>query len=183
MRATTNQLTALELVLLGLLQQPMHAYEMWQHFAPTAPLGLIWHLKQSHLYALLGRLEDLGYVSATVAVAGARPPRRILRLTAAGGAALDGWLATPVAHGRDIRQEFLAKLYFAAQRDPVAARRLIAAQEAATRAWQAEVQRQIAAASPFGRLVLDYRLGQLTATLAWLATCATALAQSPAIFP
>jgi PadR family transcriptional regulator AphA len=182
-RATTSKLTPLEYVLLGLLQQPMHAYEMWQRFAPTAPLGLIWHLKQSHLYALLARLEALGFASATVETVGARPPRRVLRLTAAGRLALDGWLATPVNHGRDIRQEFLAKLYFAAQRDPADARRLIAAQEAATRAWYADVQGQMADAAPFARLVLDYRLGQISATLTWLAACAATLTESPANLP
>ncbi|SRR5579875_3811506 len=174
--APKTQLTALELVALGLVQQPAHAYELFQHFSPDLPLGMIWHLKQSHLYALLARLEQLGYLAATVEPQGARPPRRVLRLTDAGRATLEAWLAAPVAHGRDMRQEFLAKLYFAAQRGPEAARALVARQEAATREWRADMQAQLDnAAQPYSRLVLRYRLGQIDAILTWLAECAATL--------
>jgi PadR family transcriptional regulator AphA len=170
---TTTSLTALEYVMLALVQQPTHAYEMFRQFESNLPLGMIWHLKQSHLYALLTRLEQMGYVAATVESQGTRPPRRVLRLTEAGRAALESWLATPVAHGRDIRQEFLAKLYFAAQRGPEIARALVAAQETVTRAWRTEVQSQFdATTQPYAQLVLRYRLGQIDATLAWLAECA-----------
>jgi PadR family transcriptional regulator, regulatory protein AphA len=181
---TTASLAALEYVMLGLVQQPTHAYEMFRQFGPALPLGMIWHLKQSHLYALLARLEQMGYVTATVESQGARPPRRVLRLTEAGRAALESWLATPVAHGRDIRQEFLAKLYFTVQRGPEVARALVTAQEAVTRTWRDEAQAQFdVATQPYAQLVLRYRLGQIDATFTWLAECATTIIQSASIFP
>ena len=41
-----------------------------------------------------------------------------MTLTPDGLAAFDRWVASPVAHGRDFRLEFLAKLYFAMQSRP-----------------------------------------------------------------
>ena len=56
----------LEHALLGLLRaQPMHAYEMHQQLLRAEALGLVWHLKQGHLYALLANLEVPGYVRST----------------------------------------------------------------------------------------------------------------------
>lgn len=181
-RAATPQLTALEYVVLGLIHHPTHAYEMFQHFNQNLPLGMLWHLKQSHLYAVLTQLERVGYVAATVTSQGTRPPRRILRLTDLGRTALETWLTTPVEHGRNIRQEFLAKLYFTAQRGPESASALVAAQAIATRSWHDEVQTQLdAAAQPYRQLVLRYRLGQLDATLTWLEECAAVIHTTPLI--
>src|SRR5919199_4108737 len=134
---------ALEHALLGLLrEQPMHAYQMYQRLAQPEDLGLVWHLKQSQLYALLARLEDAGYIAATVEPQGSRPPRRMLHLTASGAAALDTWLHTPVAHGREFRQEFMAKLFFARQDGPLAVAQLIADQREACLHWLAGLHTQ-----------------------------------------
>lgn len=104
----------LEYALLGFIQsEPTHAYEIHQRLEQTEMLGLVWRLKQHQLYALLERLEGEGYVAATVEPQDNRPPRRMLHLTPSGAAAFRQWLTTPVAHGRDLRQEFMAKLYFA----------------------------------------------------------------------
>src|SRR5262252_750744 len=109
----------LEHALLGLLRaQPMHAYEMHQQLLRAEALGLVWHLKQAHLYALLAKLETAGYVGSTTESQGTRPPRKILHLTPAGAVAFADWVTTPVAHGRDLRLEFLAKLFFAAREGP-----------------------------------------------------------------
>jgi hypothetical protein len=73
---------AMEHALLGFLaRRPMHAYEMHQTLMESRELGLIWHLKQSQLYALLTRLEDAGYVTTVTEPQGTRPPRKISRLT------------------------------------------------------------------------------------------------------
>src|SRR3712207_428899 len=104
----------LEHALLGFLwQRPMHAYEIHQMLKEARALGLIWHLKQSQLYALLARLEEEGYITSITEPQGTRPPRRVMHLTSQGREAFQRWLVEPVAHGRDFRQEFLAKLFFA----------------------------------------------------------------------
>ena len=170
---------ALEHALLGLLrEQPMHAYQMYQRLAQAEDLGLVWHLKQSQLYALLARLEDAGYIAATVEPQGSRPPRRMLHLTASGAAALDTWLHTPVAHGREFRQEFMAKLFFAGQDDPPAVGQLIADQRAACRCWLADLHTQadrVGDEGSFAWLVLQFRIANLEAILRWLDICTATL--------
>src|SRR5215203_4499784 len=121
----------LEHALLGFLrQQGMHAYEIHQTLLRAEALGLVLHLKQSLVYVMLERLEAEGYVTVSLEPQGSRPPRKVLHLTAAGLKAFDIWLIAPVAHGRDFRLEFLAKLYFASQDDPATASTLILHQQA-----------------------------------------------------
>jgi PadR family transcriptional regulator, regulatory protein AphA len=171
----------LEHALLGLVRhQPMHAYEMHQQLLHAEALGLVWHLKQGHLYALLARLEAAGYLAGVTEPQGTRPPRKILHLTPAGEAAFARWLQRPVAHGRDFRLEFLAKLYFAAEEGPTTVRRLIATQRTACQVWLDDVHAQaqtIGADRPYDRLVLRFRIGQIEAILPWLDECEEALAQ------
>jgi DNA-binding PadR family transcriptional regulator len=171
----------LEPALLGLLQtQPRHAYELHQALQKTEPLAIVWRLKQGNLYALLAKLEEAGYVASTLERHGARPPRKILRLTDRGREAFARWLVSPVEHGRDFRLEFLAKLSFAAQQGAATTSALIAAQRADCVAWVADLDQQIQAVAPeqpFARLVLQFRLNQLEAILTWLDTCERALVQ------
>ena len=174
----------LELALLGLLQtHPRHAYELHQVLQQSEVLGSVWHLKQGHLYALLTKLEEMGYVASTLEPQGTRPPRKMLHLTPAGQEVFAHWLASPVAHGRDFRLEFLAKLYFAAQEGATVLSTLITRQRAACQTWVADLDRQVndvPATRPFERLVLQFRASQLEAVLSWLDSCERALAfQSP----
>ena len=178
-RAAKKPSLALEHALLGLLaQQPMHAYEMYQRLVQTEALGLVWHLKQSHLYALLARLEEDNYITGTTEPQGTRPPKRVLRLTAHGKAAFEAWVEAPVAHGRDFRLEFLAKLFFAAEASPRAAATLIDRQRGVCRGWLDDLGRKEEAIDrerPYEWLVVQFRRGQIEAILGWLETCATTL--------
>lgn len=165
---------AMEHALLGLLvQHPMHAYEMHQSLKDAHAIGLVWHLKQSQLYALLARLEDAGYITTTTELQGMRPPRKIMHLTPDGQDAFQRWLRTPVAHGRDFRQEFLAKLYFAQQDDPGTITDLAENQRLACQDWFVELERKAAAVETrsYDWLVLQFRIGQVQAIVTWLDTC------------
>ena len=166
----------LEYALLGFLRRrPMHAYEIHQTLLRAEALGLVWHLKQSLVYLMLDRLEEADYVSATLEPQGSRPPRKILQLTPSGQAAFARWLVAPVAHGRDFRLEFLAKLYFARQEDPAAATALLAAQRPVCQAWLADLEAQAAplsGARDYDWLVMQFRIGQIEAIVAWLDICA-----------
>ena len=164
----------LEHALLGLLaQRPMHAYEMYQTLKEAHALGLIWRLKQSQLYALLARLEEAGYVAAVTELQGTRPPRKILHLTSRGHDAFQRWLETPVAHGREFRQEFLAKLYFAQQDGPETVAALAERQRRTCQEWLGELEEGTAQIEAHGYdwLVLQFRIGQVQAILQWLDTC------------
>ena len=165
----------LEHALLGFVRErPRHAYEIHQQLEQAEALGLVWHLKQSQLYALIGKLEEEGYLNATVVQQGARAPRKLLALTPRGAAAFDHWLHAPVTHGRDIRQEFLAKLYFIRQEGPEAIRTLLDRQRDVCRNAIDDVASQRAVLADervYEDLVLQFRVGQLNAVLDWLDVC------------
>jgi PadR family transcriptional regulator AphA len=179
-----KQPLTIEHALLGFLrQQPMHAYEIHQTLMRNEALGLVWHLKQSLVYVMLERLETEGYVTSSLEPQGSRPPRKILQLTPGGQDAFAEWLVAPVAHGRDFRLEFLAKLYFANQDDPASATTLIVAQQAACRDWLVDLRAQADALSDardYDWLVLHFRIGQIEAILAWLDICAANVIPLPA---
>jgi len=169
----------LEHALLGFVRRrPMYPYEIYRTLAQAQELGRVWHLKQSMLYALLGRLEDAGYLRIATETHGTRPPRKVMSLTPSGEAAFDRWLLAPVAHGRDFRLEFLAKLYCARQAGPDAAGSLIARQQEACHAWLVDLHAQAAAVAsdrPYDWLVLQFRIYQINAIASWLTTCVATL--------
>jgi DNA-binding PadR family transcriptional regulator len=174
--------TALEPALLGFVRQrPMHAYEIHRALTQNRALGMVWRLKQGQLYALLAHLEAEGYLASRIEQQGSRPPRKMLYLTDSGRAVLARWLAEPVAHGREFRQEFLAKLFFARQaEDPTTLATLLARQRATCRARLDSLRAQAAAArEAYDQLVLAFRIGQLEQILVWLDTCEATLTAPP----
>ena len=162
---------AVENALLGLLRrEPRHGYELAREFAPDTPLGEVVHLEMSMLYALLKKLERDGLVRSATQMQGSRPPRKVFELTEAGNDALDRWLAEPVERTRDLRLEFLLKLYIARDADPELARTLIAGQYDICARHVTSLQVQIdTEPDSFRRLVLEMRMAQNVALLEWLA--------------
>jgi PadR family transcriptional regulator AphA len=179
----TRQPLGTELALLGFLRQrPMHGYEIYQQLADPAGLWAIWRMKQSQLYALLDRLEEEGYVTATLKPQQSRPARRVFRLNKAGRDIFLKWVQLPVKHGREIRLDFLAKFYFARREGAKTATTLISNQREACQDWLAE-QRLIAkaqAAASDEWLISQFRIGQIKATLGWLDQCESLVRAGPA---
>ncbi len=159
-----------EMTLLGLLRDgPRHGYDLAREFGEGTVLGDIIHLEPSLLYANLKKLERDGFVRSKVEVQGARPPRRMLELTDSGRDALSRWLAEPVERTRELRLEFLLKLYIARQVDPERVGSLVAEQADVCRGFIASLGEQLAQEQDdFRRLVLEMRLAQNTALVAWL---------------
>jgi DNA-binding PadR family transcriptional regulator len=178
----TKMPLTMEYALLGFLRQrPMHAYEMHQTLNHAEALGLVWRIKQGQLYALITRLEEAGFVTSVTEPQDALPARKVLHLTPTGEAAFAAWVTTPVAHGRDFRLEFLAKLFFASQEGEAALDTLIAGQRRACTLLIENLTDSVdalAADRVFDRLVLRFRIGQLAAILAWLDECTLTLASS-----
>ena len=161
---------AIESTLLGLIAaEPRHGYDLAREFAPDTTLGDIVHLELGMLYSHLKRLESDGLISATIESQAARPPRKILQVTQAGTEELARWMRTPVAHTRDLRLEFLMKLYIARKLDAQAANELIVGQHALCGAFVESLNAQLSAETDeFRRLVLEMRLAQNEAVLDWL---------------
>jgi len=159
--------------LLGFLRQrPLHGYAIHQQLSDPVGLGQVWQLKLSQLYALLGKLEEVDYVTTEVEMQTSRPPRKLFHLTAAGEEAFAMWVRGSVTHGRHLRLEFLVKLYFARQEGTTVALQLLANQRAQCQLWLSAEQAKVEeSAGEYGRLVHRFRLGQIQAMLAWLDDC------------
>jgi DNA-binding PadR family transcriptional regulator len=156
----------------------MYGYEIHQQLSDPTGLGLVWRIKQSQLYALLTKLEREGYVTTTIEYQDARPPRKMFELTEVGRQAFQDWVERPVAQGRKLRLDFLAKLYFAQLEGPEVASRLIERQRTVCDNWlrqQEEEAETLRYSQPYDWLVHKFRLGQIEAMLTWLDTCQEAL--------
>lgn len=179
MRTPASPVLTIEHALLGFfLAGPTHGYAIYGLMLAPGGLWQVWRLKQSHLYALLAKLEENGYLAAGVQQQEAAPPRKVYSLTVAGRAAFDAWLRCPVARGRQMRIEFLAKFYFVCRQDPAVADQLLAQQMATCAGWLAELQQQ--APTPqqdlYAFAVQQFRINQVESFLAWLLVCRQALA-------
>jgi hypothetical protein len=104
----------------------------------------------------------------------------MLHLTDVGRAAFAEWRETPVYHGRELRQEFLAKLYFAQLAGPESVSKLVGAQRAVCHTILAALQaRADAAEQPYVRLVYEFRCSQVKASFKWLDRCQEILIDTP----
>jgi PadR family transcriptional regulator AphA len=171
-----------EHALLGLLAMREsgagHGYELARSFGPDAPLGNVIRLEPGMVYHHLKKLERLGWVEVAPQGVPERPARRPFALSPAGRQELLRWLAEPVAHTREIRLEFLVKLYLALQLEPALAMRLIDEQRAICSHLIESLAKQRGEGTRsrgddsggvrFGEMVLDMRLAQTEAALAWL---------------
>lgn len=177
--------TPAEHALLGLLamgedglgdgQGSGYGYDLARHFADGQPLAEVLRLEPGMLYHHLKKLAGAGWVGATAEDLPGRPTRRLYALTPAGRAELDRWLREPVAHTREIRLEFLVKLFFVRLLEPALAQPLVDGQRAVLERLVASLRGQLAgldgqdpADAAYRRLVLELRLAQTEAAVAWL---------------
>ncbi len=162
----------MEWALLGfLIEAPIHGYDLHQRVRES--LGRVWYMGRSNVYSALKRLEDAGYVEATLEPQGGRPPRKIYHVTPKGEEKFLAWVRAPAPSMQDMRVEFLAKLYFFRLLGLDGVEDLIAQQERACRKRidrlnERAEQRE---AHAFDRLVFDFRRRQIEAILDWLASC------------
>jgi len=162
----------LEQALLGfLMREPMHGYDL--HQCIQEELGEIWYVGISNVYGTLKRLEQSGRVESRIVSQEDRPSRKDYHITPAGERSFLDWLRQPVASIRDIRVEFLAKLYFFRALDREGVEDLIAGQEAICRELVERLEERKAQCSPhdLDRLVFDFRRCQTKAVLDWLLGC------------
>lgn len=167
-------LLAGEHVVLGLLAlRPMHGYEM-MCFLDDEGLMAVCPVEQSTLYTYLRNVEARELVEWTEERVGQRPPRKLYRLTESGRELIDDWLRQPVGRMREVRLEFLVKLYFLGQSDPVAHRRLLAEQIAACEEYLDDLDRRDLP-NAFTRLVAHSKRSAAEGTLNWLKSYANEL--------
>lgn len=174
--------TTIEFSLLGLLaDRPMHAYDLHKELSRSTGLGLIWRVKQAKLYGIAADLETRRLLESRTDQPGNRPARRVFHLTEHGRSAFRQWLTMP-ADWKDMRLDFLAKLYFA--RDSGAAvSQLLEAERSVCRSRLDRLRVLLEAANidGFDAQVYGYRIALVEATVSWMeGFAARALSESAA---
>ena len=88
-----GDLTTTEAAVLALLEMEgeQSRYDLMKFVSQA--IGYVWAPAKTQLYALLPKLAEEGLASSRVTRDGARPEKRLYRITPAGSNALDRWLA------------------------------------------------------------------------------------------
>lgn len=151
---------------------PMHGYEILQ-FLETG-LGSALDISTSQLYVLLKRLQKDGLIRSSLEIQQTRPSRRVFSLRSKGKEVFLEWLRSPTEHVRDLRIEFLAKLFFFRNLGLEGGNALVDAQivllEQVKKGLSA---RRRAEKDDYNRLVYGFRISTLTGWLNWLKKEAT----------
>jgi DNA-binding PadR family transcriptional regulator len=168
-----NSITPDETILGLLAVRARHGYELLDCFRDSSQLGEVWNLSTSQLYAVLKRLESQGLTEGHEVPLPDAPTRTEYRLTNAGEARFQAWLAEPLpsASINRVRVEFLSRLYVARLLDyptlPIVER-----QKAACLEKKTELIACLGKIEPgIGRLTLELVTAQLDVILQWLDRC------------
>jgi PadR family transcriptional regulator AphA len=144
----------------------MHGYEMVA-FLGDEGLDAVCPVEQSTLYTYLRNVESRGLVTWAEERVGLRPPRKMYELTPEGRELVRTWLRQPVERMREVRVEFLVKLFFLDVTDRIAMRQLLEEQIAVCEEYLAQFTGR-SYGSPFRRLVAQSKSSAAEATLGWL---------------
>lgn len=171
MANSSHPLGPVDYAVLGLLRlSPRHGYDLVGEFDAEAELGDALRVDLSNLYAALKRLERRGLIVGVVERSGTRPPRHVYHLTPVGEAEFERWLIEPVRHNRDIRLDFVLKLYFCLRLYPERIEDLLARQLVAALNQIQRVQTELnqLPVGSFRWVLRQMRLGALHGTVSWL---------------
>jgi PadR family transcriptional regulator AphA len=162
---------AVEHAILGfLLEAPMHGYELRDRLAQG--LGSFWRVASSQLYQVLHRLHEQGWVECTTVEARSTgPSRNVYRTTDTGEEAFWKWATSPVRHARQIRIEFLAKVYFLRRSAPDRLAALVEGQIAVLRRLDDHLNERPSIETDdagLGALALSFRRSRIRCTIDWL---------------
>lgn len=158
-----------EYVPLALLHShSLHGYDLHRRISDDAVLRSIWRLGRSELYFLLKKLVRRGWIKPQAIEVGHGPPRTTYSITPSGRRVLGEWLAAPVQSPRDLRAEFLAKVYLGMMLAAPETPGLIRAQSDVLH-QRLDRLRAGAQMAGFERHVHQLRLLQTQAALHWLA--------------
>lgn len=180
-KTSAAQTRTAENALLGLLaetdvvQTGVHGYDLLKRFAEGV-LGDIIRIEPGMLYHHLKSMASRGLLVTTVERQVSRPDRQMHAITEFGRQTLMDWLGQPVRATRELRLEFLVKLYLTERIDPQQQDRLVAAQVEVIEQLITSLEQQIATLMgtdpdlQFRRHVLDLRVAQNHAARQWLLT-------------
>lgn len=159
-----------EYAILGaLMKRPMHGYDI--HKFLSSALGVVWYVGMSNMYGMLKKLESDGYVRSAMETDGKRPPKRVFVISEKGKEFFTDWISGPVDSIRDLRVEFIAKLFFLKELRLPGGEELVVRQKAVCRDILESIDLQATERSGFTRLLFDFRSCQIRSILSWLEQC------------
>ena len=157
-------------VILGVLMtEPMHGYEIDKFL--SSQLGKTWHVSTSQLYLMLQKLEVRGMVESLVSVQSKRPSKRIIQITDQGRSCFLLWVRSPTQHLRELRIEFLTKLFFFHRLSLKEGEVLIQAQLRLLENLKNKIEMDWAKQTdPFQKLALGFKIAQFELCINWVKT-------------
>jgi PadR family transcriptional regulator, regulatory protein AphA len=164
--------------ILGLLAyRPQHGYQLLDAFNNPEQLGLIWKLSTSQLYAVLKRLERLGWIVGEELISENAPRRIEYSITKSGSHTLQDWLDNPFPSSsvRRVRVEFPSRLFIAKKLKRPVLPIIQHQREACLRDRTRIEELQASISEGVARLSVEMMRYQLNAVLQWLDHCETTL--------
>jgi PadR family transcriptional regulator AphA len=183
MTRPVRPLGAADYAIMGLLREhPRHGYELAESFHEGGDLSPVCGMPNNVLYAQIHRLERFRLVAGTPEPIGTTRQRTVMRLTPNGERAFLAWLDQPVGRMREVRQDFLIKLYFSRRMPTHDTARLLDRQIDACELYLVERvrERRAATAGSFAELMSQMRVSGARATLDWLREYRAEVPETPA---
>jgi PadR family transcriptional regulator AphA len=162
-----------EYALLGVLMAgPKHGYEVYHFFSSN--MEQFWRLSMSQIYALLKRMEKDGVVISKEEHQDNRPAKKIFFITSSGKERLLDWVFSPVNHVRNLRIEFMAKLFFIHELNLSGVSTIIHRQmmilEEKLRLMRRSQEKRM---DEFQKVLHSFKIAQTIAAMNWLRECKT----------
>ncbi len=170
MSPRNKEVNTLSFAILGFfLEKPYHGYELYKHMSQSVEFKGIWRIKQSLFYGYLDKFFQEGYLDQRILEGDPYPARKEYSLTDEGKKFILSWIEKPVIHGREMRQEFLAKLFFAMKLDLQKGLSLIDNQKVECESWLDQISfAEEPNHSTYQSLIFQYRIRQIQAMIDWL---------------
>jgi len=158
-------------IILGFInEEPTHGYQIYKYLTDPQGIGMVWKIKITNIYGLMDVLEKNELIQAAKSQYNEKeyPPKKYFAITQQGQEQFKAWLNSPVKHGREIRQVFLAKVYFTQKQNEESFQNLVKGQIKECQKWLQNINQLPQEEQEFNRMVRSYRTMQIENTIAWL---------------
>ena len=162
-----------EYALLGILMTgPKHGYEVHSYF--SFYMNQFWRLSMSQVYALLKRMEKNRMVISKEEWQDKRPAKKIFSITHIGKERFIKWVHSPVNHVRDLRIEFMAKLFFLKKLNLMNASTIIDKQIEILQEKECTIHySKEKIMDDFQKALYSFKIKQINSAIEWLKECKT----------
>ena len=171
----------LEMAFLGFLKSgPKHGYQLHKEISKKNEIGGVWFIKIGKMYAILKKLESYKWINSISVKDGNRPQRNTYSLTTKGRDVFNNWMFSPIKHGRDLRIQFLLKIFFLKSWKYKNWMDIFKIQRNECELWKERNRSnhmENESQRPFNWYVMQYRLAQIEGFIQWLDWCEKSLSE------